>query len=135
MTSKKKPAPKPKKLYAKADYLDFDNATLQGCCGVVVVCDFNIYPTKIKLTEKQEDLLENGEYDRLFYLKMEKTEAVILKETFNKVKKHTKAAHLLATTIEEQNVEAAMLRASGWKKVNVAKNGNTGNIITTWIFQ
>lgn len=134
MTSKKKPAPKPKKLYAKANYLDFNDKRLEGCCGVLEVFDFNLYPTKINLTEKQEDLLENGEYGRLFYLKMEKPEATKLKESFNKLKSNYRAAHLLATTTQVQDIEAAMLRASGWKKVNVAKNGNTGNIITTWIF-
>lgn len=136
MTNKKKPAPKPKKLHVKAKYLDFYNDTLRGCCGVVEVCDFSLYPTDLKnLTGKQEDLLENYEYGQLFYLKMEKTEAAVLKARFVGIKSKNRAAHLLATTIEEQKLEAAMLKASGWKKVNVAKNGNTNNIVTTWIFQ
>lgn len=134
MTSEKKPTPKPKKLYAKANYLDFRDSRLDGCCGVVEVLDFDIYPTELKLTKKQEEFLDYGEFGRLFYLKMEKTEAAKLKDIFNKLKNTTKVAHLLATTNEEQDVEAAMLKASGWKKVNVGKNGNTNNIITTWIF-
>ena len=134
MISKKKPTTKPKKLYAKANYLYFNEKRLEGCCGVVEVLHFNIHPTKLKLTEKQEEFLDYGEFDRLFYLKMEKTEAAALKGIFNRLKNDYKVVHLLATTNEEQDVEAAMLKASGWKKINIGKNGNTDNIITTWIF-